>query len=517
MSVRAEQALRRQIQADEAAPAPAPAAAPRIGDPLALASLAGVPPVARAGVLGALQRSAGNRSIAAVLAREPAQAADTGSPTWEVGLVPGGRAPDRPRELGDGGTVFRGDTITFRARFPGLDADAQEFTQVELTDGAAAGQVDGGWEDDDSYAIRVVMSNVGSHELVVDAASQGRSIGFQRLQLTAVMDVADWDSRLDAAATLAVAEFGDALAAATAAAQAWELAYARHEQVLSDALAKQRLVADLALDALLVVVAGGAGGALAGFLKHTAGIKGLNDQRTRVADMISTAITDAAKDGLKYAVRTMPKLGGVAGSTPAVPGDGKAPAGGSEVPLPEGDYVGQFLARLVGQLGQELGMITREIGRMQLAASDAMAVGSEAVFADDPAEIFTGDTSLDLLTRGLPSESPVYLEALWGTWLANYAYELTVVYQHSDMPFIGGDARVVLKSNLGWPLHGYLEEEAKSCGATLDAWLERYAAPLKAQLEAERDRHNAPEQPRDEASPAAPGGPGEQRPEQSPQ
>ena len=170
---------------------------------------------------------------------------------------------------------------------------------------------------------------------------------------------------------------------------------------------------------------------------------------------------------------------------PETAGDSTAPPE-TTAPAGKGERAAQledpanFLGKLLGQLGTEQSVFANEVQRLQLAAYNAMITGSVEIFTEDPLASLEHDTVLDAFTNELCTDKLVYLDHLWGAWLANYAYQLVPLSSPHTPVWLS------LESNITPKLHPALEAEAEECNTTLDAWLVKYASELKARLEEEQ-------------------------------
>ena len=447
----------------------------------------------------ALQRTAGNHAVARVLARagvhtplaveeEPEPAGTEAprprlevTPTWSVSILElGALGPrDRAGELGEGALLFVGDTVSIRAKFEGLSDGEREALEPTIVDAGAVGPARGGWETDDTFAWQVDLLTVGPQTLAFETAG-----GDFEVVLVAALDAAGLKERLDLAPTLLDEKFGAALTAIEQAQKAWTVARDRQATLLEEVGAREQLKEDLLLTVFLATLAGGAGGVLAGLLKSV-DLKALGGEVKTLQNVMESGITDTAKDGLKGVIRALPKAGGLGGSMPELAGDSTAPPE-TATPPGKGERAAQledpanFLGKLLGQVGSEQTVLAREIKRLQAAAFNVWVTGSTELFTEDPLAGLEHDTVLDAFTNELNTNPMVYLDQLWGAWLANYAYQLVPLSSPHTPVWLS------LESNITPKLHPVLESEAEACGTTLDAWLAKYASELKARLEEEQ-------------------------------
>ena len=402
-------------------------------------------------------------------------------PTWSVSILKLGLLGPRGRtgDVGEGTLLFAGDTVSIQARFDGLDPAERDALEPTILDPGAVGAARGGWQSDDTFAWEITLQSIGPQTLAFETAA-----GNFELVIVSALDAFGLKERLDMAPTMLIKKFGKALTAIDAAQKAWTAARERQTTLLNDVGVREKLQHDLLQGIFFATLAGGAGGVLAGLLKSV-DLKSLGNGDAILANVMESAITDTGKDGLKSLVRVTPRVGGLAGSMPETAGDSTAPPA-TTAPPGKGERAAQledpanFLGKLLGQLGSEQAVFADEVLRVQMAANNAMISGSVEIFTEDPLASLEHDTVLDAFTNELCTDPIVYLDQLWGAWLANYAYQLVPLSSPHTKVWLS------LESNITPKLHPVLEAEAEACGTTLDAWLAKYASELKARLEEEQ-------------------------------
>jgi hypothetical protein len=439
----------------------------------------------------ALQRSVGNRQVAAllgggmrppVLARgkkgatadpEPAGPVtkDPEVESWGVRIKPGGQGKGLERTMDAATTkVFVGDTAYLHVKFKKLKVADHPYVGAVLV---AGGDIDAGlpdWPDARTMRWELKFKKVGmkSARMTLSAgATQHEHAELFRV----VADLHDFTLACVEAQSTLLGKFAGATRKINEAASAFRKAYATQKTDLEDVANTEKMINDLIFGALFAGAGGFAGGFVGGWLKN------VRDKALKEKDYI----IDAAKDTVKFAVRSADKLRG--GGTPLSSGDSTAPSV-TDIGRARGERQASgkdpldFLTDLSAQVAGEGEEAQASLTSLIKGAREARSADSKADFEEDPVTVVTRDLTLDSIVAELNTEPKLWLKALWKAWLGAYAYKA-----------MGPNVRENVKDKI----REKIEKAAADCGESADAWIAEFGLPAKERAQKEAAEWEPPE------------------------
>jgi hypothetical protein len=337
----------------------------------------------------------------------------------------------------------------------------------DVTDGGAFEVVKRQWESRTTFKwvlrakavgrghVKAAMTDAPSRQLGEPAQSFGDYEGTFRI----VADFADFVAACGQAQSTLSEKFYHATKRMDDAAKAFRQAVAGQQADLDDVAARQKMFEDLLFGAIFAAAGGFVGGWVGGWLKR------VNDGAYAKEDWL----IDAAKDTVKYAVRTTDKLRTPGGSlstrgdstAPSVtdtgPAHGEHKASGKD-PL---DFLTEVGARIAGEGEQAQSALTKLISK----AREQRSSSSQLYFDEDPVAIAIKDLALDRISRELPVDKRVYMKGLWKTWLEAYG---AGKYETGELV-----ARVPA-------VQEKIQKAAAAMGETAEQWGREWADPKRA-------------------------------------
>ena len=253
----------------------------------------------------------------------------------------------------------------------------------------------------------------------------------------------------------------------------YKAAYDAAETAFKEYADRQKLTNDILLGILFAGLGGAAGGAVGGLVKFSATQKLAGKKIASALQEAGVgALTDAAKDIVKYTVRLKAKLGGGKAAAPspddATPDAGKQSTGktsvaGSVDPL-------NWYASVQKAKSQEEAKIATVIENWKTDTIDAINRGSNETVDFDPINAVTEITKLDGDTVDVLSEPPSpaeYEKNMWEAWIENYAYTVETHYS------CGRGMYGTVGDNVGKELKEEMERVAKKLAekGVDSAWL----------------------------------------------
>jgi hypothetical protein len=452
---------------------------PRASEPDPAAPESARPPPAAEMLLG-LQRSVGNHAVAGLLQRDPLKVKEKPVlDAWDVKLEPTGhpaQGAGKPRvikgSLKEGSPkVFVGDAVIVRAHIKHLD----DATYRSL---AASFRLEGGVEVGDTQrqgaevlSWRLTFKSPGTARATFDV---DLNPGAPALDLTikpsgyhaefhVVQDIEHFALSCISTQSKLLSSFMAATERLNQAGNALRVAYNEQKADLDDVSSAEKMADDLVLGVVLGAAGGLAGGALGGWMKRVA------DGKYAKADHV----IDAAKDTLKFGVRSVQKFSSGGGRTTTA-GDSTAPTT-DELPrlrgdrAPTGEDPLEFLTRLAARVSNE----GRQAQDVFTAVVEKARTSGADEFDENPADVLQSAQQLEAIATELHIDRAHYVRKLWQSWLEHYAYKA-----------VGGEVqdRVVRK------IKKKIDAAAKSVGDDGDDWVRQYAPKAKIRAQEEADK-----------------------------
>jgi hypothetical protein len=414
--------------------------------------------------------------------RNPQQAESKPLPTvrsWGSVLQQGGLGSGQPRDLGaEPQKVFVGDTITVTAEFPELDS--AQRAAVKLA-GAGAGAGDAGytlsvpswagnkatWNLTPTSVGRLTTTFSAKSDLLPGAAMD---LGQNHDNYVVVTDLLDFIMGVQAAQSQIIGKFAAASEKLALAVSAFRNAQADQDSALKDVGAAEKMVDDLLWNALFAAAGGGIGGAIVG-----GRLKPVLEQWMGKGSAGAEGFSDAAKDTIKFAVRSMDKMRG--GSTTQTSGDSTSPpdpvakSGGDR--RAAGSNPLDFLTMSTAKIEGDKAKVQQKLSELIQEARAARAANSQADFDEDPMARATAESDLDAIISELKTDKKDYLKGLWRTWLATYGYKIGYIF--------GEDAYA--ESQVTEKLQEKINAAAQQCGEDGVQWVKEFSKPAEAKAE----------------------------------
>ena len=373
----------------------------------------------------------------------------------EVVIEPGGQAPGEPRSLQE---VWVGDHLTWTARY--------EASEPVVVDAMSSGGVDVGFDQGTgTVTFHATPLTAGSREIYAYFRS-GTVSTSKPFAFRTVIDLEDFGLACSEALALVIERYGAASASAHRAALAYKKAYDHQGAALGGVARAERMTRDLLFSAALATLGGAAGGAAGVAVgKFLADLVAL--------DTVKGALTDAAKDITKFAVRSVDKFTG----SPPIDRDATLRVQ-SDDPF---SFLTWFGAELEGEKGRVAGMLRVVIA----AARRARSEGQGGPIDEDPTGIVENDTVLSAVAEGMADEWTWHLKDLWAWWLRSFSFR--IVEEQSVHPG-GGETIISVRGEVYGRLLAAVTEAAEICGESAESWLDEFAGPLREKLRIEARR-----------------------------
>lgn len=304
------------------------------------------------------------------------------------------------------------------------------------------------WQDKDTAVLDVYVHHAGSAVVSLHAVLPGAAVMPQFVNLKATSTWKFFRDRCGAATDRALRLLGMADTWLHDCFVSYKQAYDQFQAVIDAYSARRKLTRDIALGILFAGIGGAAGGAAGALvtarfttdqMKAAGGILGaIANSKTAVA-----AISDGAKDMVKYTARLPVKLAGGTGGTSETPdesgGVGPAPRGRDAVPAVD---PATWYHTLASAKANEQTVIAKTIEDWKEAATDAEAKGNEQAVPFDPINAVTESMKIDGLSiteLGAAPSSIHYEKNFWEVWVGKYGFEMLHLHPPPDF----GDGELV--------------------------------------------------------------------------